>query len=94
MGVLFQGNYQVSQAIEIGEGGMLLESCHALAPEALICLSFYVPQKGFITTLAQVAYTKQEGSIGLKFLSLEFEYRRAIRDYIAQKTALEAKELN
>ncbi|MBK9294859.1 MAG: PilZ domain-containing protein [Oligoflexia bacterium] len=93
VGVLHQGSYELCQAHEIGEGGMLIETGLPIKEASLVCVNYFIPEQGFITVMAEIVYSKNNKMFGIKFVDLEFEYRRFIRDYIAQKTKEEAKEL-
>ena len=95
MGLLFRGAYDISQSVQIGEGGMLIRSPHAHKDGEKVVISFLVPGRGFMIVRAQIQYSlpdKKSGSAfwGVKFLNLSFENRRILRDFISAKTEAEA----
>lgn len=88
VGVLCQGKYVVGNALEIGEGGMKV-SFHSLPLEVgrNVTMSFFVPSKDFVVATGVIVYSGQKNAagdcaMGVKFSSISFERRRAIRDYI------------
>jgi hypothetical protein len=94
VGLLFLGKYHIVSGLEIGEGGMLFECPQALIQNQHVVINFFVPERSFVTVTGEVLYSKPEGteqkiSVGVKFISLPFESKRMIRDYIAEKTSAE-----
>jgi len=97
VGILFAGRYQVRHGFEISEGGMLCELFDSAQDQSPVVLSFYVPGRDFVTVRGVVVYVKPpsekmggQASMGVKFQNLPFAHRRFIRDYIADKTQVEA----
>ncbi len=92
IGVLSQGRYDVVPGIEIGEGGLLLDSNRVLKVGSQVVLNFFIPQKGFVGVTGQIAHVTganaekkvKEFAYGIKFSNLAFENKRMIRDYIAE----------
>ena len=74
---------------------MLLLNASNVGEKSPIVVSFYVPERGFVTARGDVIYIKppKEGrpvpAYGVKFSALQFHERRFIRDYIADKTVVE-----
>lgn len=101
VGLLHRGKYTLVQGLEIGEGGMLVKFPDSVKAGDIIAISFFISQKGFVVVLGEVVYQKPEPgqedpsyAMGIKFIDLEFEFKRHIRDFIALKTAEEAMEEN
>ncbi len=100
LGLLHMARFELVTSAEIGEGGILFRSSKDMVIGQPITLSFFVPQKGFITVMGEILYKREQKNdgksrhFGIKFLDLEFECKRMIRDYIALKTAGEAIEGN
>lgn len=98
VGCLENGGYVMGNGVEIGEGGMKLESSQTMVMGQIVVVNFFIPQKDFVTATAEIVYTaentppSQLRTYGMKFVKLSFESKRLIRDFIAAKTALEAKQ--
>lgn len=92
IGILQSGTYDLGMAMEVSEGGMLIQGFRELDPSRSVVLSFLVPGKDFVMVRAKLIYKNSEGAYGVQFLNLRFENRRLIRDYIAAKSAEEAKQ--
>ncbi len=92
IGVLHKGEYAMSGAVEIGEGGMLLKPESTPVIGDLVTVNFFIPAKDFITVMGQIIYKRGTEFFGVRFLDLDFNSKRIIRDYIALKTAVEALE--
>lgn len=95
IGVLFKGQYRISESAQIGEGGMMISSDFALEENSWVVVSFMVPGRAFIIVRAQVQYLMPDAQThevmyGLKFLNITFDNRRKLRDFIAAKTEAEA----
>jgi hypothetical protein len=99
VGLLHKGGYAVVGGLEIGEGGMLVRFPDSVQIGDVVGLSFFIPLKGFVSVVGEVVYQRPElntsidentGTLGVKFMDLEFESKRFIRDFIALKTAEEA----
>ena len=97
IGLLFRGQYTLTNSVQIGEGGMMVQSPFGLGEGNKLIVSFMVPGRMFMIVTAQVQYIIEQGSdsnpsYGLKFLTISFESRRHLRDFIAAKTEAEANE--
>ena len=97
VGVLARGEYNVVSGLEIGEGGLLFQTTLELIKDSDVVLNFFVPGRSFISVRGLIVYSLPDSankgekrSYGIKFHSLAFEYKRVIRDYIAEKTSQEA----
>lgn len=88
IGLLYKGAYQVGLSHEIGEGGMLIESETELKVEDLVLITFHVPGILNTTCRAEVRYKSpsEERLYGVEFLNLDFDVKRLIRKYVAQRS--------
>ncbi len=96
VGLLAKGEYDVTDAIEIGEGGMLIHSSRELLSGQKIVLSFNVPGFVYVVCRGQIRYVKKasendggENLYGVQFDNIEFNAKRQIRTYVAQKSLFE-----
>jgi hypothetical protein len=100
VGILVGGKYTMESGVEIGEGGLLLESKRDLKIGNNIVVNLFVPKGSFVTVTGQIIYVLapkeklpvlKDPAYGIKFNNLTFESKRMIRDYIAEKTFGEAQ---
>ena len=82
------GNYVVSTAIEIGEGGLSLTSKTAVAVDLDLVLSFQIPSGGFVSVRGEIKTCRQNPEktgyiLGFAFRNLVFERKREIRSYVS-----------
>ncbi len=98
VGVMIRGKYEVYKANQIGEGGMMIELPASLKSGEWILVTLILPMS-LVTIVgrAEVLYKKAKVSdvvfqTGLKFINLETSKRRAIRDFVSAKPALDNKE--
>jgi hypothetical protein len=103
LGFLFRGVYTIIHAREIGEGGMLVETDLPLVVGEKAVIAFFIQQNFFTMVTTEVLYKAQDPKIsesngirrmqqyGVRFTALSFEAKRTIRDYIAEKSSIEAK---
>lgn len=97
IGLLFRGKYDISESVQIGEGGMMIRSPHEHEEGDWVVLSFLVPGRAFVIVRGQVQFKGKDSSIGtplygIRFLNITFENRRVLRDFISAKTEAEARE--
>jgi len=87
LGVLFKGKYQIENSLEVGEQGLLLSSAREYKKGERIVVSFYIPGSGFCIFRAIVRYQRPENNelYGLEFENLEFQERRRLRKFVAEK---------
>ena len=94
VGVLKGGIFEISEARQIGEGGMLYVSPVKVPEGTQIVLTFVVPGRAHIVVRGEVRYNlvnkSGESCAGVQFVGLPFEQRRAIRHYVADKSEGEA----
>jgi hypothetical protein len=93
VGLLVSGNYFMSRALQIGEGGMLIESATPLAMGQRLVLSFKLPGFNPDVVTASVRYILKSkiGSgvrYGVEFLNLDFNVKRDVRNYVATQVRL------
>ena len=84
----------IVQGREIGEGGVLIVSNEFLEKGCHVVLNFFMAKNRFVTVTGEIVYkieNKQE-LFGIKFINLSFEGKRAIREFIADKSLMEVHE--
>lgn len=89
IGLLYGGQYQISVSYEIGEGGMLIESQYELEIGNLILITFHIPGMLNTTCRAEIKYksSKTDNLVyGVEFKNLDFDVKRLIRKYVAQRS--------
>ncbi|MBC7742833.1 MAG: PilZ domain-containing protein [Bdellovibrionaceae bacterium] len=82
-----QGNAEVVDAVEIGEGGISFKSSHELKPEQKMIVNFFLPDGDFFsvkTTLKNVQNTSQNFIYGVSFDEVSIALKRQIRAYVAR----------
>lgn len=91
VGVLVAGEYTVNRAVQIGEGGIMIEAPILLSEGQQVVVSFRIPNHNFEIVRATVRYTVTTGSsqqkqmkrYGLEFDKMDFSVKRLIRNYVA-----------
>jgi len=96
VGLLARGSYYITEAMEVGEGGMQLMSPVPLEEGQQVVISFSIPGMDYVVTRSVVRYVKNslsdgDVSYGVQFETIDFDSRRKIRSYVAQKSI---EELN
>lgn len=94
VGVLYKGQYFLSQAGEIGEGGMSILSDMVLTEGEPLMVSFQIPGGAFVCLRGEVRSTHkttkpEDASMvihGLAFLSVEFALKRQIRSFVSSRS--------
>jgi len=101
-----KGIATVADGVEIGEGGLSLQTEFALNLSDKIVINFYLPQAGFFSVRAEVKNTvpaqvtkKNSMVYGLGFVDVPLSLKRMIRAYVARTlhdqedlmTAIQAK---
>lgn len=89
IGILFAGEYNVVQGIEISEGGMSFNTDIVFTADRECVLTFKIPNGDFISLRAIIKHmTKSNGglSVGVSFVQVPFSNKRQIRNYIADRT--------
>jgi hypothetical protein len=91
VGILTKGNYNLGQSFQLGEGGMMLASLHDLINDHHIVVSFQMGAE--IVMVRAIVRGKLPAKAGapirynVEFVDLEFQYKRAIRNYVAAATS-------
>ncbi len=97
IGVLANGQYFTTFAYEVGEGGMLFGSQVKLEESQRVVLSFNIPGFVHVITRAVVRYSKPLSTdqsvmtYGVQFETIDFQAKRKIRSYVAQKSSDELR---
>lgn len=100
VGLLFMGAYSYVRARELSEGGMSILSQGVLKVGDEIVCSLMLPNGGFVIARGVVIYDRNDYKslnaspqknyiYGLQFTRIEFDQKRAIREYVCAKTAQE-----
>ncbi len=95
VGVLVAGGYAVGRGYQVGEGGMMISTDQqSLTEDLQIVVSFYLPSGEMIVVRAVVrsVIAEAKGSAekyGLEFLNLDFQSKRAIRNFVAAATRVD-----
>ncbi len=86
-GCLLAGSYFITQAIELGEGGMSLHATEVLLKKGdEVVLTFKLPRSNFIVQRAIVVNEREEnGSMvyGFSFTEVNFDQKRDIRNFVS-----------
>lgn len=96
VGLLIRGRYYISRAVQIGEGGMMIQSPVELAGNQQIVISFKLPNLDPDVVRGAVRYQQNDHKrpeikqYGIEFLTLDFKVKREIRNYVADKSYEEA----
>lgn len=95
IGVLHHGVYEVAQALQLSEGGMLFISEEKRMIGEFIVVSLVMPTTGCLVVRGEMIYERihPEGGFqyGVKFTPLQLNQRRVVRNYVAAKTQEEAE---
>lgn len=94
-----KGYSEVSAGMEIGEGGLSLQTEMSLDRESAIVVNFYIPEGGFFCLRAIVKSTLNHQATkpghkvyGLSFTEVSLSLKRQIRAYVA-RTSHEQEKL-
>lgn len=86
-----QGYSEVTQGMEIGEGGISFQTEMTLDMKSQVVVNFYIPQGGFFCLRAVVRNTVPELAnrpghtvYGLSFVDVSLSLKRQIRAYVAR----------
>lgn len=96
VGILAEGEYFVSKAHEIGEGGLLLSCPKPLVEGQLIVVSYIL--RGLFTEVTRAVVRNvrdmPDGNqrYGIQFDNLDFEIKRKIRNFVASMASSDKKE--
>lgn len=91
VGILVAGRYHIERTSQVGEGGMLLTCREDIAVGAGVVVSFFL-NDGMIIVRAVVrnvtaGLAGEPTQYGVEFVNLEFQHKRAIRNFVASATS-------
>lgn len=92
VGVLIKGQYQLSWAYEIGEGGILIDSKIPMVAGDRLVVTVRIPGVLHGVMISKVVYVLQPKKIGdpvrygLQFDQIEFDLKRKMRNYVASSS--------
>lgn len=92
VGVLIGGQYAVERAYQLGEGGMMVDCRRGKLKEGTkLALNFFLPggQVVMVRGIVRAVIPAKEGlpeRYGLEFMNLGFQFKRAIRNFVAAAT--------
>lgn len=89
VGILFAGEYQVVEGVEISEGGLSFKTDMVFATDRECVLTFKIPKGDFISLRAVIKHmTKSQGglNVGVSFVQVPFSNKRQIRNFIADRS--------
>lgn len=77
-------------SVEIGEGGMSIQSKYVLDKTSPIVVTFQIPGSGFVSLQAEVRSTQKKDSEsfvthGVIFKNIQFSHKRLIRSYVSDR---------
>ena len=84
---LCQGEGEVVEGVEIGEGGVSFRSKKVLNLEQHLIVNFFLPEGDFFsiqTTLKNLAVNPQDNIYGVNFNEVSIALKRQIRAYVAR----------
>lgn len=95
IGLLIRGQYTISRAYQIGEGGMMIASPVKLVQGQNVVVTFKLPQVSPTVVRGVVRYELSEEQCqgdyryGIEFINLGFLEKREVRNYVAEKSMAE-----
>lgn len=95
VGILLHGEYMICQALQLGEGGMMVNIPHEIKPGTRVVVTVFIPGGGHALVQAEVLYTNGQDNgmcYGMKFENLSLAHKRHVRNYVSAKTQAEATE--
>lgn len=101
IGLMRHGDYQVVQALQLSEGGMLIQTTTEQAKLGYkvgdtIVATLIIPGGRAVVTRGEIIYTRPgsntgELQFGIRFQPLAIQQRRFVRIYVTAKTQAEAE---
>lgn len=95
IGVMIKGKFHVARCVQIGEGGILLQTDMEIETKKQYLVSIIIPLEGMIVGRVEILYKKPyvgTSVYGCQFSNLDFKYKKVIRIYVSQKTEMEGDE--
>ncbi|MEY4617742.1 MAG: hypothetical protein RJB66_2702 [Pseudomonadota bacterium] len=92
VGVLYRGQYMVTQARSLGEGGMSFFWPSSLPIESGVVVTFKIPGDEMISLRGEIRNSKKSNEgphpilLGIQFLPLPIGDKRRIRAFISART--------
>ena len=92
IGLLISGQYIITKALEIGEGGMLIESSVLLKKNQFVVMTIRMAGTLQCALLSRVVYIIENqdkaaiGRYGIQFENIEFDLKRKIRNFVASSS--------
>lgn len=94
IGLLLKGNYYISSATTIGEGGLSFKWDQSIVVGTEIVISFKIPGESMISRRGEVRNGRPDNSsaqsksfiIGVQFLPLTIAEKRKIRSYVSARS--------
>ena len=95
IGLLARGGYEIEQSYQVGEGGMMFGSRRKLVVGQMVVISFYLQHSTTIVVRGVVRSVVPPSPqwperFGVEFLTLGFQYKREIRNFVASATGMDA----
>lgn len=96
IGLLRHGEYNVVEALQLSEGGMLFQVKPKFEIKDHIVATLILPSGGAVVARGELLYelptTEGMRKYGVKFIDLGLHLRRWIRAYVSAKTQAEAEK--
>lgn len=96
VGILYQGQYSLERSFQVGEGGMMVASSRVIKPGEMVVVSFVIDQDTIVMVRGTIrnelaANEKINAPIryNIEFHDLQFQFKRAIRNFVAAATHAE-----
>lgn len=83
--LLYRGRYFYVNAVELGQGGMLIGTNSALVKGQKIELSFVIEDSSLFSVKAEICYSmvvEGKNYSGVRFIDLDQPHQRIIEDYV------------
>lgn len=82
IGLLKKGEYQVERMLQIGEGGMMIQTDSEFTVGDRVLVTFSLKGENFYTSRGTVRNTSEQ-MLGVEFDELPFQVLREIRSFVA-----------
>ncbi len=92
VGVLIAGKYAIERAYQLGEGGMMVDCKRGKLKEGTgLALNFFLPSGEIVLVrgIIRAVVPAKDGAperYGIEFVNLGFQFKRAIRNFVAAAT--------
>lgn len=90
VGILFEGKYEISRTVEIGEGGVSFRWSKSYPIGKDVVLNFQIPFGKFVSVRAEIKNASEDPSsndhiYGCVFKNLKFDRKREVRAYVSAR---------